>query len=235
MTRARCEESVRDLGPMHDTKPQRLLGLHFRNVLRDALCAERELAHCLSHIARRSSRHRVRRELVYMLRGSSGAAFKSGLYRGNDIARSAHLLRPAGHRRVRSCHARCAADFGTMGRQHHRRSGRPRESRSGSRRVELRVRARCAVRSHTSVPHYRAGRARRLRGCERHPTRSRQRSSRVGPHVGQRKEPTSGKPGHAVERGDPGNVGSNGTFGGEPKDGRAHVADPYRTGRAGGP
>ena len=30
----------------------------------------------------------------------------------------------------------------------------------------------------------------------------------MGPHVGQREDPASGKSGHAVERGDPGNVGS---------------------------
>ena len=37
-------------------------------------------------------------------------------------------------------------------------------------------------------------------------------------HVGQRGDPTSDKSGHAVERGDPGSVGTNGTPGGEPTD-----------------
>ena len=39
-------------------------------------------------------------------------------------------------------------------------------------------------------------------------TRSRRSSSVVGPHVGQRADPTCGKSGHAVERGDPGSVGA---------------------------
>src|SRR6476620_10694175 len=43
------------------------------------------------------------------------------------------------------------------------------------------------------------------------------------------------KSGHAVERGDPGSVGSDRTPGGQPADPRPHVADPFRTGRAGGP
>ena len=69
-----------------------ILGLHFRNVLGDALCAEWGLVRRLPHVARRSSRHRVRPELGHVLRGSSGAAVHSGVGRGDDIARSAHLL-----------------------------------------------------------------------------------------------------------------------------------------------
>ena len=38
-----------------------------------------------------------------------------------------------------------------------------------------------------------------------------------GPNVGQREDPTSDKSGHAVERGDPGSVGPNGTPGANPR------------------
>jgi hypothetical protein len=69
-----------------------LFGSDFRNVLGDALRARRGLARRLSRLTRMPSRHRGRRELVHVLRGSSGAAFKSGLGRGDDIARSAHLV-----------------------------------------------------------------------------------------------------------------------------------------------
>ena len=212
-----------------------LLGLDFRNVLGDALRAERGLARRLSRVTRRSSRHRVRPELVHVLRGSSGATVHSRVGRGDDVARSAHLLRPAGHGSIRSRHAGRAADLGAMGRQHHRGARRPRESRSGSRRVERRVRARGAVRGDTSVAHHRAGRARRFRRCGRHPTRSRRNPSCDGPHVGQREDPTSGKSGHAVERGDPGIVGPNGTPGGKPKDASSRDAARDGSGRAGGP
>jgi hypothetical protein len=67
MTRARCEESVRDLATMHDTEPQPLLGLHFRNILGDALCVERGLECRLSRVARGSARRSVRPELVHHL------------------------------------------------------------------------------------------------------------------------------------------------------------------------
>ena len=59
-----------------------------------------------------------------------------GVGRGDDIARSTDLLRPAGHRSVRSRHAGRAADLGAMGRQHHRGARRSRESRSGPPRVD---------------------------------------------------------------------------------------------------
>ena len=59
---------------------------------------------------------------------------RSRLGRGDDVARSADLLRPAGHGCVRSGHVGRAADLGAMGRQHHRGARRSRESRSGSRR-----------------------------------------------------------------------------------------------------
>ena len=103
-----------------ETKLGPLLGLHFRNVLGDALCAERGLARRLSRVTRRCSRHRVRPELVHVLRVSSGATVHSGVGRGDDVARSADLLRPAGHGSLRSRHAGRAADLGAMGRQHHR-------------------------------------------------------------------------------------------------------------------
>ena len=47
-------------------------------------------------------------------------------------------------------------------------------------------------RGDTSVPHHRAGRARRLRGCRRNRISSRRTPSRVCPHVGQRGDSTSG-------------------------------------------
>ena len=72
----------------------------------------------------------------------AGAAVPSRVGRGDDIARSAHLLRPAGHGSVRSRHAGRAADLGAMGRQHHRGARRSRESRSGPRRDRRRVRDR---------------------------------------------------------------------------------------------
>jgi len=40
--------------------------------------------------------------------------------RSDDVAGSAHLLRPAGHGSVRSRHGGRAADLGAVGRQHHR-------------------------------------------------------------------------------------------------------------------
>ena len=129
-----------------------------------------------------------------------------------------------------------AADFGAMGRQHHRGARRPRESRSGSRRAELRVRARCAVRGDTSVAHHRAGRARRLRRCGRNRTTVRDDVHAAFVRMwGTGEISTSGQSGHAVERGDPGNMGSNGTSGGEPEDPRPHDASRDGTGRAGGP
>ena len=102
-------------------------------------------------------------------------------------------------------------------------------------RGRRRVRDSGAVRGDTSVSHHRAGRARRLRRGGRNRTRSRRKPSCGGPHVGQRGDPTSAESGHAVERGDPGSVGSNGTPGGEPRDPRSHDAARGRIGRAGGP
>ena len=71
-----------------------------------------------------------------LLRGLSGAPVYSRMDRGDDVARSAHLLRPAGHGSVRPRHAGRAADLGAVGRQHHRGARRPREQRSGPRRVD---------------------------------------------------------------------------------------------------
>ena len=59
-----------------------LLGLHFRNVLGDALRAERRFARRLSHVTRRPSRHRVRPELVYVLRDPSRVVTAEG--KGRD-------------------------------------------------------------------------------------------------------------------------------------------------------
>ena len=53
--------------------------------------------------------------------------------------------------------------------------------------------------------------------------------------IGGRENSTSGKSGHAVERGDPGNLGTDGTSGAQPKGVRPHVASRGASGRAGGP
>ena len=55
-----------------------------------------------------------------------------------------------------------------------------------------------------------------------------------GRRVGNGRVPTCAQSGHAVERGDPGYVGSDGTPGGEPSDRRSHDAARVRNGRAGG-
>src|SRR5260370_12192699 len=98
--------------------------------------------------------------------------------------------------------------------------------------VGHRVRARCAVRGDTSVAHHRAGRARRLCRCGRHPNGSRRTPSCDGPHVGQREDSTSDESGHAVERGDPGYVGSDETSGAEPREPCSLDAAHAATGRA---
>jgi hypothetical protein len=71
--------------------------------------------------------------------------------RGDDIARSTRLFRPAGHGSVRSRHAGRAADLGAVGRQHHRSVGRSRKPRSGPPGGRRRVRASSAFCSNTSV------------------------------------------------------------------------------------
>ena len=53
-------------------------------------------------------------------------------------------------------------------------------------------------------------------------------------HVGHGGVAASLESGHAVERGDPGNVGTVRTPGGEPRDRRSHDASHGRNGRAGG-
>ena len=105
------------------------------------------------------ARHSVRPELVHLLRDPSGTTVASRVGRGDDIARAADLLRPAGHGSVRSGHAGRAADLGAMGRQHHRGVGRSRKSRSGPHRVRRRVRGSGVVRGDTSVADDRTGRA----------------------------------------------------------------------------
>src|ERR1700682_5494426 len=89
----------------HESKFDQLLGLDFSNVLGDALCDERGLARRLPRFTPWCSRHRVRPELVQLLRNSARASVPSRVDRGNVIAWSADLLRPAGHRWVRSCDA----------------------------------------------------------------------------------------------------------------------------------
>ena len=54
-----------------------LLGLHFRNVLGDAIRAERGLARRLPGVASRRARHCVRTELVHLLRNPSRASVPS--------------------------------------------------------------------------------------------------------------------------------------------------------------
>jgi len=71
--------------------------------------------------------------------------------------------------------------------------------------------------------------------CGRHPNGSRRTPSCDGPHVGQREDSTPDESGHAVERGDPGYVGSDGTSGGEPREPCSLDAAHDGTGRAGGP
>ena len=86
--------------------------------------------------------------------------------RGDDIARSAHLLRPAGHGSVRSRHAGRAADLGAMGRQHHRGARRSREQRSGPpRESTARSRQRRCSRQHIrpAQPRWSCSRATRIR------------------------------------------------------------------------
>ena len=88
-----------------ETRP--LLGLHFRTVLGDALRAERGLARRLSRVARWSARHRVRPELVLLLRAFSEPV-PPRVGRGDDVARSADFLRPAGREfLILSRRARC--------------------------------------------------------------------------------------------------------------------------------
>ena len=50
----------------------------------------------------------------------AGAAVRARVGRGDDIAWSADLLRPTGHRGVRSRQAGGITDLGAMDRQHHR-------------------------------------------------------------------------------------------------------------------
>src|SRR5262245_16451899 len=72
-----------------------------------------------------------------------------GWAEGDDIAWSAHLLRPTGHRSLRSRHSGCAADLGAMGRQHHRGARRSREPRSSPSRGHRRVGDGSAIRRNT--------------------------------------------------------------------------------------
>ena len=57
---------------------------------------ERRPARRLSRVIPWCMRHRVRPELVHLLRGPAGASLCSRMGRGDDVARSTHLLRPAG-------------------------------------------------------------------------------------------------------------------------------------------
>ena len=94
---------------LHEPKLDPLYGLEFRNVLGDALCAERGLARRLPRVTPWRSRHRVRPELVLLLRGSSGAAVHSRVGRGDDIARSTRSSSTSRAREcpIRSPRARC--------------------------------------------------------------------------------------------------------------------------------
>ena len=65
-------------------------------------------------------------------------------------------------------------------------------------------------------------------------TRPRELSAEIGRHVGYGRVPAFVESGHAVERGDPGNVGPKGTHGGEPRDGGDDVAADDGYGRASG-
>ena len=181
------------------------------------------------------ARHRVRPELVHLLRGPSGATVPSRVGRGDDIARSADLLRPAGHGSVRSRLAGRVADLGAMGRQHHRGARRSRESRSGAPVAHRRVRDSGAVRRDTSVSHHRAGRARGLRGSERstHGCDPEEFHAAVVAMWG------TGEIQHVSNPDMPWNEeiratwARHGTPGGEPGDRRSHAASADRNGRAG--
>ena len=87
-----------------------------------------------------------------------------GLGRGDDIAWSADLLRPAGLGSVRSRRAGRAANLGAMDRQHHRGAGRARQPRCSPTRGQRRHRDSGSVRRDVPVAYHRAGRARGLRG-----------------------------------------------------------------------
>ena len=191
-----------------ETKLGPLLGLHFRNVLGDALRAEWGFARRLSRVPRRSSRHCVRSELVHLLRGCSGVTVHSRVGRGDDLARSAHLLRSAGHRSVRSRDAGCAADLGAMGRQHHRGARRPRKSRSGSRRVDFAF----ATPALFAATH--PSRTTALVVLDGYAdaggtTTSFETKSAARSRCGARASCSMSESGHAVERRDPGNVGAD--------------------------
>ena len=188
-----------------------LLGLHFRSVLGDALCDERGLARRLSRVTRRSSRHRVRPELVHLLRDLSGATVPSRVGRGDDIARSTHLLRPAGHGSIRSRHAGRAADLGAMGRQHHRGASTISEvaKRSSSRSTARSRPGRCSQRHiRPAQPRWSCSRATRIRSLNALMRIDLEEVVAAdGRHVGDGGVRTLIESGHAVERGDPGNVG----------------------------
>ena len=176
---------------------------------------------------RRCSRHRVRPELVHQLRGPAGAAVDPGLGRGDDIARPADLLRPARHRRIRSRRSGCDADLGAMGRQHHRGAGRSRQPRSGSRRVGGAV----ATAALFAAAHPSRTTALVVLEGYADPVRNRywdRRTRKFAPRFvamwGTGEFEHLRQSGHAVERGDPGRVGPDGTPGGEPTDRCAHVA-----------
>ena len=85
--------------------------------------------------------------------------------------------------------------------------------------IARRVRASGAVRGDTSVPHHRAGRARGLRRSRAERTRGLDSRKLIAAMVamwGTGEFQHADESGHAVERGDPGSVGSDGTPGGEP-------------------
>ena len=160
----------------------------------------------------RSSRHRVRPELVHELRGLSGATVPSRVGRGDDIARSADLLRPAGHRSLRSRHAGRAADLGAMGRQHHRGARRSRKSaKRSSSRSPARSRQRRCSRRHIRLapPRWSCSRATQIRLCNALTGSIPRNCSRAWPRMwGTGEIRTCDQSGHAVERGDPGNLGT---------------------------
>ena len=190
-----------------------LLGLHFGNVLGDALRAERGLARRLSRVARRSSRYRVRPELVLQTVRlfRSYRPFKGWVEAMTSLGRliffdqpgtgASDPVTPDALPTLEQWADSITAVLDDLGRAK-RFSSRGR-----------RVRDSGAVRGDTSVSHHRAGRARRLRDAGGTPLVQDETKLRLSA-CGAAEDPTSGKPGHAVERGDPGNVGPNGTSGG---------------------
>ena len=193
-----------------DAKLDALLGLHFRNVLGDALRAERGLARRLPHVsAKVLATSCSSRPGSPTARSSRSCRRMQGWVEAmTSLGRLIFLDQP-GTGASDPVDPGRDADLGAMGRQHHRGARRSRHWRSGPRRHQRHARDGGAVRRDTSVPHHRAGRARRLRGSVRStPDGSRGKRAAMAAMWGTGEYAPRDQSGHAVERGDPGSVGS---------------------------